>query len=347
MKTHKKIFVTTVLILFKGIIELYAQDIHFSQFWMAPVMQNPSLIGVGHDVQAIVNYKDQWRSVASPYKTFDVSFDMKLNKKKATKGFWASGINIFADKAGDAQMGTTQGNLNLAYHVMLNSKSTLGAGLMVGAGQRSINYSQLQWMNQYDGTSYNSSLPTGEQSVATNFMYADVGAGLVWAYKKGEAYIAGNDQVNANAGIAVFHVNQPKYSFFDSGEKLKMKIVAHANILYGIKNSNVSIIPGFVISSQGKSNEIMIGSMFRYTTKESSKYTGYVKGSAVSLGLHYRNRDALITSALIEMGPYAIGLSYDANISGLKTASTGRGGFEISLRFVNPNPFLNKSRARF
>jgi type IX secretion system PorP/SprF family membrane protein len=345
MKTINYLF-QTVLICYMGISKLEAQDIHFSQFAMAPLLQNPALSGANYDLQAIINYKDQWGSVTSPYKTVSASFDMKLNKNKAKKGFLAGGVNIFSDKAGDANMKNTQENLNLAYHLFLNDKSTLGVGLMGGLAQRSINYSDLKWMSQYDGTSYNASLPTGEPVGDTKSTFADLGAGLVWTYKKGEAYLSGNDQVNANAGLAVFHPNQPQYSFNNSNEKLNTKIVAHANVLYGIKNSRLSLVPGFVFYSQGSAKELLIGSLFRYTLKESSRYTGYVKGSAFSIGLHYRNNDALIVSSLLEMGPYTLGISYDVNISGLKTASTGRGGLEISLRFINPNPFLYKSKAR-
>ncbi len=326
---------------------LTAQDIHFSQFTMAPLLQNPALSGADHDMRASINYKDQWRSVASPYKTFSASFDMKLNRKAATNGFWALGTSFFADKAGDARMGTTQGNLDIAYHVLLNEKSTLGLGMMGGFCQRSLSYSQLQWMNQYDGISYSASLPSGEPEGATHITYADLGAGLAWTYKKGEAYIKGNDQVQISTGVAIFHPHQPEYSFYNSGERLKMKTLAHGTILYGIKNTQLSLVPGFMFSAQGSSNELIVGSLFRITTKESSKYTGYVKGSAFSLGLHYRHRDAIIASALIEMGQYTLGLSYDINVSGLKTASTGRGGVEISLRFVNPNPFYFQSRSRF
>ena len=337
-----KIFFTVV-----SPIVLNAQDIHFSQFWMAPLTQNPALAGANHDLQAIVNYKDQWRSVASPYKTFDISFDMKLNRKKTTKGFCAGGINFFADKAGDAQLGTTQGNLNFAYHVFLNNHNTLGGGIMGGFGQRSINYSELQWLNQYDGTSYNSALSSGEPTTGANFTYTDLGAGLVWVYKKKEAYISGNDQVNAAAGLSVFHINRPGYSFYNTGEKLNMKIVAHGNVLYGIKNTNVSIVPGFVFYSQGSSNEILLGTLFRYTLKEASKITGNIKGSGFALGIHYRNKDAAITSAMIEIGQLTFGFSYDINLSGLKQASNGRGGAEISVRFVNHNPFLYQSKAKF
>ena len=42
---------------------------------------------------------------------------------------------------------------------------------------------------------------------------------------------------------------------------------------------------------------------------------------------------------MIEMANYAIGINYDFNISGLKTVSKSKGGIEISLRYVNLNPF--------
>ena len=40
-----------------------------------------------------------------------------------------------------------------------------------------------------------------------------------------------------------------------------------------------------------------------------------------------------------EIGNFALGISYDLNVSQLRASSNMRGGMEISLRFVNPNPF--------
>jgi len=344
-----KMFSLWLLIAYYLLLTAYAfsQDIHFSQFPMAPLLQNPALAGANHDLQAIVNYKNQWSSVASPYRTGDLSFDMKLNKKKAKKGFLAGGINIFSDKAGDSQMGTTQGNLSLAYHIFLNNNNTLGGGLMGGFIQRKFDYSNLQWMNQYDGMNYNSGLPSGEPAGKNNFTFADFGGGVLWAYNKGEEYMTSNNQIKANAGISVFHPQQAKYSFYSSGEKLYMKTVVHANVLYGIKNTNYAVVPGFMFYKQGGAHELLIGSLIRCTLQESSKYTGYLKGAALSLGAYYRNKDAIVPAILLEFSQYAIGISYDVNVSQLKTASNGRGGLEISLRFVNPNPFLYKSSPSF
>jgi hypothetical protein len=45
-------------------------------------------------------------------------------------------------------------------------------------------------------------------------------------------------------------------------------------------------------------------------------------------------KDAIIPMFIYEMESYAIGISYDFNSSGLKKASSGRGGYEVMLRFM-------------
>jgi len=79
--------------------------------------------------------------------------------------------------------------------------------------------------------------------------------------------------------------------------------------------------------------------MIRYLLRPQSKYTGFIKETAILFGGHYRTGDAFIPSVMIEMANYAIGISYDVNISSLKTVSSGKGGVEIVLRYINPNPF--------
>ena len=323
------------------------QDIHFSQFWMAPLIQNPAYTGAVYDMQGIINYKSQWGCIAEPYKTYDASFDMAFSKTKKKKGWMAAGINFFSDKAGDSQMGTLQGNLNFAYHLRLDAVNTLGAGMMGGFVQRSINYSALQWGNQYDGSSYVSGSPSGEPVGAASRTFIDGGAGIVWTYSQGEEYMTANNRIKINAGASVFHPHQPDYSFYKSGERLYMKWVAHANFLYGIKNTNISIVPSLMYYRQGPTQEILSGILFRAIIKESAKYTGFISGSAFSAGIHYRADDAAVVSVFLEKGLYALGVSYDLNTSDLRTASDYRGGIEISLRYAAPGPFATKSSYKY
>src|ERR1700729_1750025 len=150
---YKKL-AASICVLSLMVCAVNGQDIHFSQFMMDPLQQNPAMAGADHDLEANLNYKNQWSSVAIPYKTIAASYDMRLSKSKGKKGFWAGGINFYSDNSGDAQVGTTQVNLTAAYHVVTSESSQLGLGIMGGYAQRSINYSQLQWGNQYDGMQY-------------------------------------------------------------------------------------------------------------------------------------------------------------------------------------------------
>jgi type IX secretion system PorP/SprF family membrane protein len=326
-----------------------AQDIHFSQFYMNPLAQNPAMTGANYDMQAIINFKDQWQSIGTPYRTMAASFDMRLNKKKANAGFFAAGINIFNDKAGDSKMGTTQANLNLAYHVRLGGYHTLGAGLQGGFAQRSISYSALEWGNQYDGAKYNSTMPTGEASGSSAVAYPDFGGGVVWTYNNtaGAVKVDDNHELKANLGVSVFHPHQPKYSFEKTvTEKLYAKIVVHGNAMISLPNSNIALVPGIMYYKQGPAQEIYAGSLIRYALQQNSKYTGVKKGAAFSLGAFYRAKDAVVASFLLEYSNYALGISYDLNTSRLTPASQGRGGIEISLRFVTPSPFGSGAKSR-
>lgn len=338
-------FLLIVVIASNGLSnETFAQDIHFSQFNLSPLTQNPALAGAIFEKQGLINYKNQWSSITVPYKTVAASYDMRFKNKKDDKGFWAAGINFFSDKAGDLQMGTLQTNLNVAYHIRLNEYNTLGAGIQGGFAQRSINYTSLRSGSQYDGQAYNPSLPLGETIGKPSYTYADGAAGLVWTYNNtaGVITVTDNHELKANAGFSIFHVTQPNYSFYNTNENLKSKYVLHGNALISIPNSNVAFVPSIMYSMQSASQELIAGSLIRYKLKQETKYTGSNKGSAFSVGGFLRLKDAMIIALLLEFSNYAIGMSYDINTSKLTAVSSGKGGLEITLRFVSPNPFGTK-----
>jgi type IX secretion system PorP/SprF family membrane protein len=334
-----------------------AQDIHFSQFNQSPLTLNPALAGTTVWIRAAMVYRTQWSAVTVPYSTLGASFDVKSKKRwikikgatekyrKPTENGFGWGVNIFNDRAGDGKMGTLQANISLAYQIYLSGKSMLAAGFQGGVMQRTINFSNLYWGTQYDpgsSTGYNTALPADKAiaSGSSSSIRPDLGAGLTYTYKKNERYMRGNDARDFMLGASIFHFNQPKYSFLGGDEKLDPRIVFHGSGTYGISNTSIALIPAFMIQKQGPNQEIFAGTLVRYMLREDSRYTGYVKGASISAGGYYRNKDAFVAAALFEFGSYGIGMSYDFNISGLKTVSSGRGGFEITLRFLNPAPFI-------
>jgi type IX secretion system PorP/SprF family membrane protein len=286
----------------------------------------------------IANYKNQWKTVGSPYKTFAASADLKLLRRK--RHHIGIGIDFFNDKAGDADMGTSQANLSLSGIININDKILVSAGLMGGFTQRSVNATKLQWGNQYNGMAYDATLSTGEPLTISNYSYADLGAGLQFSYGKDEMFISANNARKVNLGVSVFHPHQPDYAYYwNSTEKLHMKIVLHGDAAIGISNTNLVLKPSYIVFMQGATKEITPGMSFQYILQEGSKYTKNKKPAALSLGGYYRLKDAVIAIVKLEYSNYSIGFSYDVNLSKLKTVTSTRGGFEISLRFISPGAF--------
>lgn len=198
----------------------------------------------------------------------------------------------------------------------------------------------MRWNSQYSVGIYDPNINSGETFSNLSSIVPDFGLGLMWSYGNDTKYASANDQRFANAGVSVMHVNKPKYSFLGTDERLYRKITFHTNMMFGIKNSHYSIAPSALVTVQGKQKEITLGTFIKYKVREESKFTGIIKSSVISLGCFYRNRDAIIPSLLLEMDKYTIGISYDTNISQLKAATSGRGGFEISLRIGSGSSFL-------
>ncbi|MFH1319867.1 MAG: PorP/SprF family type IX secretion system membrane protein [Bacteroidota bacterium] len=341
----KKIIVISVII-FNLCNQCYSQDIHFSQYNESPMTLNPALTGgFNGQIRAGLYYRDQWRSVTTPFRTIACAADVSNITNNWKSGYLAPGIVFYSDKAGDGKMGITQVNLSIASGILVNGNNTVAAGLQGGFTQHSVNFNDLEWGNQYTNGAYNASQPTGETPDGENFSFADFSSGIMWNYKIGETNISSNNAFAVKLGVSVFHINQPLLSYYNGtneGSKLYRKYTIHGSVEKGLKSTNITLIPGFAYYNQGAAREVIAGCKVRYIMKKGSQYTGYKKGSAFNFGGYYRFKDAFVALVQIEFANYAVSFSYDINASGLTAVSSSRGGFEITLHFINPNPFQYK-----
>lgn len=337
-----------------------AQDWHFSQFYMAPLIVNPGLTGAFNgDIRAGLNYKSQWASVASPYKTFALSYDMALMKRKWEKSYLGAGAVIIRDVAGDANLSTTQANLSVASIIKVGEKQRVSLGIQGGFAQRSMSPEKQRWDNQYDLSQpggYNQGIDSKEsKNVFNEFYFGDFSGGLSWTYSLSESNLASNDQKSFNAGVAFHHINRPKQGFGNpealvgkEGKDMYGRIVAHGGAFIGIQSFHSALLPSFIYMQQGPSKEANFGMLIRYGIKEESKVTGIFRETAILFGGYYRAGDAFIPSVMLEYANFALGVTYDINVSALKAASNAQGGIEISLRYLTPNPFgAQRGNVRF
>lgn len=326
------------------------QDIHFSQYFNTPLIINPALTGVfGGDQRAMLAYRNQWASVASPYKTYGASFDTRLFEKSRKNFLLGVGFNVYKDVAGDTELGITSAGLSVSGIVKIHDKQHLTAGVHGGFDQRSINQSNMIWDNQFDGQTYIPTAPSFEfRDYNKPFGIADVNVGVAWIYSDAQKTITSNDAFSVKAGLVYNHLTKPDISYGDVADNLYDKITFHTAANIGITNTSLSVLPTVVFNKQGPNSELLFGALLRHRIKEDSKYTGIFQESAIAFGIHSRWGDALIPSITYEISHWKLCVSYDANISDLAVASDGVGGFEITLTFVNPSPFgSGKSKARF
>ncbi|HYV92163.1 MAG TPA: PorP/SprF family type IX secretion system membrane protein [Chitinophagales bacterium] len=305
---------------------LHAQDIHFSQFYSAPLAVNPSYTGsFNGDYRAGVNYRSQWASVTVPYRTFDLFGDLSLGREFFKLNFFSVGVNLIADRAGDGDLSVTKLMASGAYHIILDKgkMNDISFGLQAGWVQKSVDYSKLYFDNQWNDTGFDTGLPSGENNTTGNFGYPDAAAGVSYAYN-------GIKKFSAYAGFSMYHLLKPKESFYGQNNHLGLRPELNGGFSYKLSD-HLSFSPSIFYQEQKKASEFLAGTMFKYAI--ASKDDPYVT-SNLYIGLYGRFGDALIPVVGYEITHWRLMVNYDVNTSSLKPASQGRGAFEISLIYI-------------
>ena len=84
----------------------FSQDIHFSQFFEAPLYRNPALAGiVNGDYRIQTVYRSQWNSITNAYKTTSINAEYKLPVRN--DDYLTLALQVFHDKAGTTNLTTT------------------------------------------------------------------------------------------------------------------------------------------------------------------------------------------------------------------------------------------------
>lgn len=331
-KTNIHIIILVLLLFGKG--SSMAQDIHFSQFYEAPLLRNPSLAGIfTGDIRAQVVYRDQWNSFTNAYRSGSFNGEYKMPVGSGDD-FLTIGLQMLYDKAGTVALTSTHLLPAINYHKALSSDRNmyLSVGFMGGLVQKSIDRSKITTDNQFVGGAYNPAVANGESFANAAYHYFDGSVGASFNSSFGE-----DNENNLFFGIAYHHLNRPSNSFYRSANAaLHPKWVYSGGVKFQV-NEQAFFNLQADYSKQGSASEIIGGALYGYKIgdPENPDYTLYG-------GLFMRFRDALIPAMKIDYNPFSIGLSYDVNISQLKTASQGRGGFELSVTYIG---FLDRDNS--
>lgn len=315
-----KSFFTIVWMLASGMV--MSQDIHFSQYYMNPIYLNPALTGnFDGDLRFTGNQRSQWRSVSRPYNTLALSAE---SKEEFILPSMFHSVNFFHDVAGDGNYRTTEFNLATSYQIFLDKDSvhSIQPGIQLGVNHRSIDFSKLNFDNQFNGYYYDPTLPTGETFGNARRTGINLNVGAIYAWRPAH-------RKEIVAGIGLFNIPQMKQSLYgDDLIKRDRRVVFHAKGIYEM-NFEWDLQPGLFMQFQGDYKEIVFGSNARYIIKDKQGEFLAPYG-----GVWFRNRDAAYMVVGMYYNNWVAGISYDFNVSKLLPASNVRGALEFSVQYI-------------
>lgn len=326
MKVFNTWMVRASLMMMPGVVS--AQDVHFGQFFNAPLVLNPANAGdVEGDQRLSLIHREQWRSVGAAFRTDAFSYDLPLFRGRMRGRYLGVGLSAFSDKAGSTAFGDTQGSLSLSYAIRGGESSLLAFGLQGTYGQRSAVLDGMRWDSQYNGAGFDPSLPTGESIPNSRATFVDFGAG---ALMKGEL----KSGTQWKGGVSVFHLNEPVVSLFGTSEdRMLRRFNVHGELR--IDGKKWSWLPKFFVAEQGGSREINVGGLMHRRIGIDSRYTTDKNSSGLYFGCFYRVNDALVPTVQFEWKRKLVAaVSYDVNVSRLRAQTAYRGGAEISLQWI-------------
>ena len=330
---RKLIFCLSVLTLISSCI--FAQDPHFSQFFVSPLTLNPALTGKFDGVLRVAgNYRDQWPAINKAFVTSTVSVDGNvLGSKLSERDNWGLGVMAMSDRTANGILTSNYLMLSTAYSKGLDEDGLqqISVGFQGAFASKRLDGTQLNFGNELalDGTWSN---PSGEQvdnaSVAVH--YFDFNAGVL--------YNGSTDgKNNFYFGVSTYHINRPKESFNGGFYTLNPRTTIHGGAALPVAD-NAMLHFSALHSIQAGANETVFGAAIALNVNgDETSPTNFYAGSWLRL------KDAIMPYVGLEFSDFRLGISYDVNTSSLKSASQSRGGIEVSLIYIKGHPEGRKS----
>lgn len=311
------------LLSISGFLKTHAQDVHFTQYYNTPMLQNVANTALMSDRDFRLSgiYRNQWAAIPAPFTTFHAAAEFQTLRNDQFTNWLGIGAYAISDKAGDGELAMTSYGLNLAYHLMLNESSILSFGLGGSLVTRGIDFTKMSFDTQWDGFTFNKELPNGETRMYEKANYANVSAGINLSFFPSE-------NMYYKIGVGMTHINRPKVSLLGGNtNELGFRPMATIDAIL-IADGGWRVAPSAYFTFMQQATNIIGGATVSKDFKSSDDMTGYI-----FTGVYYRFNESVISTVGIEWNDVKITASYDFTVSPLAKANSGNGAFEISLVF--------------
>jgi type IX secretion system PorP/SprF family membrane protein len=310
---------------------LFAQDIHFTQFFTNPLILNPAQTGnFNGNYRVGINFKAQWpwAITGTPYNYHTESpyVDFSFGEKKIKTGWMGIGLVFLNDEAGDGMLTYRRFSLSYAYHQAFDKEHryVLSVGAVASYVIRSVDFSKFYFNDQWvEEMGFNTNVPSNEPFARESFGMFDLGAGLNF---DGQVH----DKVKLELGFSMLHINEPKGGFYNDNARMGFRYQPTAGIQYTVNDQWSIRLDGYY-GYEKTANETVFGAMAEYGF---SKFNSSSSDHSLYFGTYYRVGDAIAPLMGYRFKQMRVLLSYDVTISPLLPAAKANGGPEVSFVYV-------------
>lgn len=308
------------------------QDAQLSQFYAAPLVQNPAFAGTFQRPRAFFQYRTQWPGTGQPIKTITASGDLYL--RKAHSGL---GIVIARNSALSNVYQGTEARLVYSFQQRLTKKATVAYGLQLGFDQRNLGYSRLTFGDQIDSTGrYRPSIDPAASD--RTFTVPEVGLGVLVFNEFN--YLS----------ISARHLNQPKLSSEFGSPKLPIWLAITGGHVWRFAQGEgrqvtwyePELTLAFLYKRQDIYHQLDLGAYMNFQPLVLGLWYRGIPGLPTVKGVF--NHDAITALVGLKQDNLSIGYSYDINLSGVVAVYAG--SHEISLGYMFDPPGPRRKRAR-
>ncbi len=310
MTIGRKVIFTTLILL--SCTKFFGQDVHFSTISTSDMFLNPAKTAFSpYDFKVGAAYRNQWQTISvSGYNTSLLSAEARLFSSRQYRHSFGIGLMFMQDVAGSLDFGEQQISLSVSYNKQLtkNHEQFLSLGLSFG---------RTTWGYDATNADFGRFDSDDEGILLSKISTFDLSAGVHWQ-------ISPVEEQNISAGVAVFHINNPTYSFYDNTSiSLMPRYTLYATYLFPTsEQSKMQSILRF--NKQNDNYELVAGLEWIFSLS-----TTVFDIENIAAGIFYRSNDAMIITLSYRFNELTAGLAYDVNLSSLSKVSHTYGAVEL------------------
>lgn len=292
----------------------FAQDVHYTRFYDAPLHLNPARAGDYLGTFKIGGiFRDQNYNLSNVYVTPDAYVDAPLFRGFAKSHWVGLGVNFLQDEAGVGGLKTSAITGALAYHIGNKDMSnSVSIGVSVGYTNRSVSDKAKFIFEEFliSGASTDANKITDQP-----IKYYDISAGV-------QVNMTVAESGNMKAGLSLGHLNNPKYSLLSGGNRLPLRTTLYLTLDAPV-SERFNVLPAAYASMMRGNRDIAL-------QMAGAIKINPLKNFRLIAGVGYRFSDAFQFLAGLDIKNTKLGLSYDLTHNPIKPT----GGFEVSLSQV-------------